>query len=230
MKTKKLYFESTDPAFPGITSIKTHIPDWYKDMKKFNGGKPQFYPHKTVGIKECAPFLDALTLGYSIPLASDMLVEQIDEEPRLTWLTADTKNLVTLRKNHENEKIPVPPGFSLTKFSWETRVAIDIPAGYSIIVTQPFNRADLPFHTLTGVVDGPMILAPGSLSFYLREGFEGLIPEGTPIAQVIPFRREDWKSEVKSGLVDKAMIQKNKSVSRLLGWYKQNVWQKKSYN
>jgi hypothetical protein len=31
--------------------------------------------------------------------------------------------------------------------------------------------------------------------FFLKENFSGVIPYGTPIVQVIPFKRENWKSK-----------------------------------
>jgi len=46
-----------------------------------------------------------------------------------------------------------------------------MPAGYSLLITHPFNRHDLPFVTLTGLVDADSLLRqfhqlPGSLARY----------------------------------------------------------------
>jgi hypothetical protein len=35
----------------------------------------------------------------------------------------------------------------------------------------------------------------GNIPFFIKEGFSGVIPKGTPIAQVIPFKRESWTSK-----------------------------------
>jgi hypothetical protein len=229
MKDKVIYFEQSHPAFPGLTPIKNHIPKWYKDLKKFSGERPQFYPKKTAGVKECAPFLDALTIGYTIELPSDMLVENIDGGHSITWSTADKQDLVGTRSTVQDEYFPVPAGFSPSAFSWLTRITMEIPSGYSILVTHPLNRTDLPFHTLSGVVDS-FVMGSGSIPFFLRESFEGLIPAGTPIAQVIPFKRENWLARLKPGLNKIGDTNALISSGRLFGWYKQAIWKKKSYN
>ena len=57
-----------------------------------------------------------------------------------------------------------------------------------------------------------------------------MIPAGTPIAQIIPFKRENWKLEKGN----KKDIQKMNNNTRLLqssfiDRYKNKFWQKKSY-
>lgn len=230
MKDKVIYFEPDGPEFPGISPIKNHIPKWYKDLKKFNGEKPQFVPYKTVGVKECAPFLDALTTGYTIQLPADVLIEKQESGGHMfTWMSPDQRDLVGTRPEIPDQYFPSLPGFSSTKFSWLTRVAIEIPSGYSILVTHPLNRFDLPFQTFSGVIDS-FAMPSGVIPFYLKSDFEGLIPAGTPIAQIIPFKRDNWVSKLKPGLHDRAERNRRISRSTLVGWYKQNVWKKKSYN
>jgi hypothetical protein len=47
---------------------------------------------------------------------------------------------------------------------------------------------------LPGVVDTDEYIAPVNFPFVLNDiNFEGLIPAGTPMAQVIPFKRDSWK-------------------------------------
>jgi hypothetical protein len=71
---------------------------------------------------------------------------------------------------------------------------------------------------------------PGAnISFFLKEGFEGVIPAGTPVAQLIPFKREDWKA-----VKDKKMYERSNenilSTEVLLGGhYRKNFWRKKSF-
>jgi hypothetical protein len=45
------------------------------------------------------------------------------------------------------------------------------------------------------VVDTDKYFAPINFPFVLNDySFEGLIPAGTPMAQVIPFKRESWNT------------------------------------
>jgi hypothetical protein len=67
-----------------------------------------------------------------------------------------------------------------------------------VLITSPLNRLDLPFRSLTAVIDADVFyhILPdpmqggGNYPFYLNRGFEGIIPIGTPMCQYIPFKRE----------------------------------------
>jgi hypothetical protein len=84
---------------------------------------------------------------------------------------------------------------------------------------------------LTGIIDGGFIMSVnGSIPFYVKEGFEGVIPQGTPIAQLIPFRQENWLSKKTKGLVVLSNQDKLRSNSLIYGWYKKTFWTRKKYN
>ena len=71
---------------------------------------------------------------------------------------------------------------------------IESPPGYSLLFTHPVNRADLPFTTLTGLVDTD---AYRDVNVHFPAhwhdlDFNGVLPKGTPVAQCIPVKRESW--------------------------------------
>ena len=71
---------------------------------------------------------------------------------------------------------------------------IEAPPGYSVLFTHPFNRPDLPFTTLTGLVDCDKF-HDSPVNFPARwhdAGFNGVLPKGTPVAQCLPVKRESW--------------------------------------
>jgi hypothetical protein len=98
------------------------------------------------------------------------------------------------------------------------------------MISHPANRFDLPFTTLSGIVDSDTALHEGNLPFFIKEGFEGLIPKGTPIFQIIPFKRENWKSEIDRDISIEANKNAFSAGSVLFGWYKSKVWKRKTYN
>jgi hypothetical protein len=64
--------------------------------------------------------------------------------------------------------------------------------------------------------------------------FEGLIPKGTPIAQVIPFKRESWKMSVhamqESSKLQKLFLKVHGTIiSEYFDKYKKYYWAKKEY-
>jgi hypothetical protein len=125
-------------------------------------------------------------------------------------------------------KFPWPSDFEPIAFAWRFNATILIPGGYSLLITHPLNRFDLPFQTLSGVVDN-FHLYDGDLPFLLKKGFRGVIPMGTPIAQILPFKRENWKSVKDASIVKQAELNRRYSTSVFKGWYKNNIWKRKTY-
>jgi hypothetical protein len=97
-------------------------------------------------------------------------------------------------------------------------------------MTHPLNRFDLPFTTTSGIVDSDKFFAPGNVPFFIKEGFSGIIPEGTPFLQLIPIKRATWKMvENNKGLSDMNTIQGN--WVRQKGFeYKKIMWDRKKYD
>ena len=57
---------------------------------------------------------------------------------------------------------------------------------------QPMHSVSV-FRILPGIVDTDDSYSPVNFPMVINDpDFEGLIPKGTPIAQVIPFKRESW--------------------------------------
>ena len=89
-----------------------------------------------------------------------------------------------------------PRGYHMKHFAWWADWAVELPDGYSALYTHPLNRFELPFLTTSGVVDNDKVHLPGTMPFFLLKGVRGILPAGTPYAQIIPFKREHWESEV----------------------------------
>ena len=126
-------------------------------------------------------------------------------------------------------KMPAPAGYSPEHLIWHTKAAVRLPDGYSALFTHPLNRFDLPFITLSGVVDGPFVVQGGNIPFHVKEGFEGLIEEGTPILQIIPFLRENWQSKEVEGTWDEGQEQTASQDYAKGTWYRRRKWHKKTY-
>ena len=86
---------------------------------------------------------------------------------------------------------------------------------------------DLPFQTLSAVVDTDKHNVPTHFPFFMKHGFEGKIPLGTPIVQIIPFKRQEWKSVAdKYDLYDPSMLN---ALTLVEDNYKKNTWESKKY-
>lgn len=218
----------SNPAFIGISPAIKSIPDWYKDLPlSLNGTQNLGFRENGPTLKHCTPFLDALISGYFVHLPTDLEVKIINGQPEFRWGTDDS--FISMRGKDNTKGLVPPAGYYDINFIWVSKVAMQLPKGYSAVLTHPLNRYDLPFVTLSGVVDLEHPITDTNIPFYLKKGFEGIIERGTPFLQVIPFKRENWKSEEIKNLYqnnDTFMREKFLTVKSL---YKQRHWHKKSY-
>jgi hypothetical protein len=136
-------------------------------------------------------------------------------------------------KRHPMPQFKNPEGYHVHHFAWYPDWGVSVPEGYSVLYTPPLNRFELPFITTSGVIDNDKVELPGTIPFFLAKNFTGVLPAGTPYLQMLPFKRDNWESEVEIVQVD-AMAQKNIDNSakyRTLDGevYKNQVWAKRSY-
>ena len=211
----------------GLVESKKHIPNWYKDSKKFLTKRED--PASTKGLKLCAPFLDSLTTGYMLELTQDIRVgKDLSGQVFMTWNDSEPGGIEVLERPTSPE-VPAPHGFLNTHYAWKSTYNIRLPKGYSALFVHPLNRQDLPFYTLSGVIDLDGGMHDGAIPFYLKDNFEGIIEAGTPFLQIIPFKREKWEKHFNSEL-EEVGRKSNHLASRVFyGWYKKNIWQKKEY-
>lgn len=225
-----LNFNSVGEYMPDIKPAKNFIPDWYKDIKGYNKNNLNIEKdgnHPILNLKSCMPFFDSFTTGYIVELAQDIYVEIIDNQPKVSWI--GYPDPLAIREVNENI-MPTPHGYLDNHFVWQYPHILNAKKGYSAIVTHPFNRHDLPFITLTGIIDLDVLVGNGNIPFFIKDGFEGLIPRGTPILQIIPFKRESWKIKKDDSLIEKNNKENIYKSRSMIGWYKLNRWQKKEFN
>jgi hypothetical protein len=220
----KVGAESVNRFIPKIEPAKLNIPDWYRKISRYLDGnnKPRLYSGggTNAGVKTCVPFLDAITSGYVVKLHTDLIIE----DGTITW----SHHIAPLSPRNAmiSGQIPSIPGYTPFTSAWELFYCMKLPKGYSAIFTQPYNRFDLPFMASTGIMDLDTGIGPGAVPFAVKEGFNGTIPAGTPIVQIIPFKREDWKLDYSEKPIEIFWNPR----SSVVGWYKKNLWKKKKYD
>jgi hypothetical protein len=201
---------------------KNFIPNWWKEQELSINNKDNLFD--SLSFKACVPFLDSLINGYMMYTNQDILVKIENGLPFMYWKT--TPRPVITRGKENN--LPVPAGHCETHFAWDVQYGFKLPKGYSMLVTHPLNRFDLPFTSVSGIIDEG-VLWGGKFTFWLKEGFEGIIPKGTPIAQIIPFKTDSWKSERADELIQYAKIKEHEKNTIFSGYYKKFIHQKKKF-
>jgi hypothetical protein len=218
------------------------LPDWYKETKPYverksinNDGHDNTLL-KT--IKKCIPVFDSITSGYIIFSAMDIKVSSLENGSYyIEW--PNTFNIISNKVStdpiqfHDFDQLTEYPFLEkrdrVPKFinPW----GIKTPRGYSVFVTTPMHRK-LPFEILPGIVDTDKNHAPINFPFLFKEkNWNGFIPSGTPIAQIIPFKRDSWKMKIEEKEEDKkiSLQQVFRMQSSYKSPYKKVLWTKKDF-
>ena len=219
-----------------INQSKLYVPEWYKKSPlRIKGLEktylvPNFPSSVTSTYKQCSPFLDALTNGYVFSLTQDIEVTINDNGfPFIMWRT-DILEPVTWHENSHWDGLKYPENCHEFVYKWENYFAIKTPRGYSTLFTHPHNRYDLPFYTISGIVDTDKYEGPVHFPFFLKKDFVGIIKAGTPLAQITFIKREKWFRSIKKYNAENIKKSRFNFFSSIERSYKNNIWQKKEYD
>lgn len=219
-------------------TIKT-IPEWYRKADRFainpHTNEPWVNPQdggKVPTWKACPAVFDIMGTGYVYKTPCDVEVYEENGEIQIKVLNPQNQDFV-------GDRMPmpqfVPPqGYHEKHFAWWADWAVVLPEGYSALYSQPFNRFELPFLTTSGIIDNDKVHLPGTMPFFIVKGFTGIIPAGTPYAQILPFKRENWTSELQTNVTYDDMVKSNMENSQKYrvpngGVYQKEVWTRRVY-
>jgi hypothetical protein len=206
------------------------LPEWYKQASPYINEDDKHLPITKgfqYGInrtyKRCSPVMDAMTQGYVWTTSCDIQFVLNDPAQRVVW---NAHPYQPLDYTHSREQLPNYP-LEGEPFRWIRPFKPVTPKGYSMLFKHPSHRFDLPWFTLEGVVDTDKHPVGTNAPAILDPTFEGVIPKGTPVVQMIPFKRESWKSMSEAdGIMD---INTAKFTSKIEKVYTKNYRQKKEF-
>ena len=227
MKLKFRCAPELDNVLPRPIPAVLGLPDWFKAMpqKFFNPTAGQ----ETQTLKKCPPFIDAMTCGFLIPLAIDLEVS----EGEFSWSFDVPEGLPSEYSRspisfHDPGQAVGSPFFDSNRFiiKFINFWIIEAPPGYSLLFTHPLNRTDLPFTTLTGLVDSDTF-HDSPVNFPARwnePDFNGVLSKGTPVAQCVPVKRESWVADfdVLGSEATDQMIKTRTGIGSETGVYRRN--------
>lgn len=233
--SNRLWLNKDSSSVPQPT-IK-QLPSWYKNADRYAmmpNGEPFQGPDgsKVVTWKACPAIYDVMGTGYVYRTPCDLEFFLSDSgEISVKVLDDQYKDFVSLRPQMPQFQHPI--GYQKNHFAWWSDWAVELPSGYSALYSQPFNRFDLPFLTTSGIIDNDNVHLPGTMPFFIIDGWTGVIPAGTPYAQIVPFKREDWSSEI---IIEDGQLMYEKNMANSFkyrkpngGVYQKDVWQRRKY-
>lgn len=221
---------------PGPAS-KT-LPEWYKRQPAvIEAYKDMTIGSPAVTIKKCMPVFDAMTAGYYLYAPCDIYINATDPEglvksiPQGTDLKHDKffashsreqyGSLTFDKTKYHEDVIRLTPGWS-----------VGTPKGYSALFINPMMADNSPLYMVPGIIDTDQYVSDGYFSFFVNKTFNGVIKRGTPLVQVIPFKRESWKSVFasESESQEKHKKQRNLVRSAFVNAYKNMMRSYKEYD
>jgi hypothetical protein len=213
------------------------LPELYVKTPSYGGYKGIAENIKTIlhngepnsTIKKCMPVQDALSAGYILVTHADVAVKMEERE---------TEPIIVSRGgmsfgSHDNKQAKHHPsaksGMSIPKIHnpW----LIKTPPGYSTLFTSPMHSPNGFFTCFDGIVDTDSYTQEVNFPFTLDDpNFEGIIPAGTPIVQVIPFKRDEWEMVIGGRKeIEESAEAGRKLFSKMYNAYRSVFWHRKTF-
>jgi hypothetical protein len=225
----KYAFEVCPKPFPASQAI----PIWWREASPYfktpndpDGKKIIVQDRESnATFKKCTPMLDLLSSGYVVPLWSDIQVKLENGLPSISWrMKKDVFHL------HNGEGVEIPNGYQETQFKFLNQWVPKLPKGYSALIIACPGYPNTPFRAMQAIIDYDKTTHPLSVPMFLKENFEGIVEKGTPMFQIIPFKRNNWQSKFSFLKEDQYYINQDRDVkSTIVNNYVRNFWEKKSY-
>jgi hypothetical protein len=216
------------------------IPSWFTSVPRYGygGQEPRIVAETgetNTTVRHCLPLIDAFSMGYMFQLRCDVQFTRgrYGIEATSPQRIEGLPDAFVYRSMDHDSAISTPwknlDGYDPLQFGWMPSWSVRTPKGWSCLFIHPVNRADLPFYTIGGVIDTDGWGEAGQHPFLLKNNFEGVIPMGTPIVQIIPFKRESWSATILKDLVDEGTLNIMRRYRKIGGYYKNNIWSRKSF-
>lgn len=198
-----------------------YMPDWFRKLPAVDEAVLSA-TNTGLTIKRCMPFLDAMTTGWLIPLAATVRLEVSEGGTKVDAGWDFDRTMVSFHGAHQVRGNP-QEGRPACKFHnfW----TIHTPPGWSCLFVNPLNRPNGVFDVIAGIVDTDTYRSPIHFPFFATDE-DGLhiIEKGSPMVQVIPFRRDsaeikaEIRAETPQEAEDRQKVLRNTGASE--GWYR----------
>jgi hypothetical protein len=173
--------------------------------------------------------MEALTFGWVVPVPTDIGITHTPDGMNVEWGTEHYQAM----GNHPKTQVggeKFPHDGTIIKFNLP--YTLRTPDGVSTLYMPPLNRVETRFRPFSGVVETDKYVNQTNIpALLLDEEFEGLIEAGTPLVQVIPFKRDSLVNESETRAAteeEEEWIERmSNAVPAVDAYYKEEVWEPK---
>ena len=201
----------------------TFKPNWYSNLDTYVDEEKTF-----PSIKKCMPVFDVMNTGYIMFNAVD---QEITAQPNFGQGTIgfDRRypqgwNEFNEQEGHPHIQCPIgePKDYMVISVPWQ----IKTPPGYSCLIQKPYYHTEDRFEVMTAIIDTDVIDVPWHNWPAKLFANNFTIKAGEPVAQVIPFKREEWNMDVE---IDTSVMKQDTICNAQADGYAKTMHSKKRF-
>lgn len=240
-----IYFEILNEEICKYAKLPTPaifgLPIWWKDFNthdpRVNEKRFDFLCRDIATAKNCPALNDSFNFGYIVYNPIDVFIDATEDsainysvpEINLSVLGEQENSYIGFHGNEQISNLRVDERFHPHALKLNTFFGISTDDGYSIWITHPIGRDDLPFKILDAVIDTDKYTTAFPYAMFIKRGFKGIIKAGTPLIQVIPFKRDDFNSHIVKSNPQEIKSTNTILNSRFTNSYKKFFWSRKKF-
>jgi hypothetical protein len=224
----------TEDEFPRPIPAYKEIPEWYRGLP----AEAEALGIRAGTVKNCPPFLEAMTCGYIVPLAADITVARDKagafhgKGPTFQDQSSGQTRITPMVQSHQPVQVKGSPLEMFPVIKIHNPWLIRTSPGYSTLFLAPLNRFQMLIYPIAGLVETDIFYRevhfPAVLT--IPPGTSTQLPRGMPFVQVIPIKRDEFDSRVVPLDRDRYAIIMQKSFPKDHNYYKDEYWRKKNYH
>jgi len=173
-----------------------NIPEWFKKIPNVVPSKDRTKDRDQFGAKahtakKCMPLVDAMSVGFIIPLFGDVNI-RTNKEGSLIEATNGPYHPVVSFHSKEQLGGKTSPSYPADAIKFINKWYVKTAPGYSTLFIPPINCFDPRFTCLGGLVDTdsyPRIINFPAI-WHLKD-YDDVVSAGTPLVTCIPIKRSD---------------------------------------
>lgn len=224
-------------AFPEPEPLSKNIPEWYKSQFSYqDNDKTPKNGFQNITVKKCMAISDVLLMGYILKAPFDIYLDTTDGQTLKQEVPGSyqvfTRAVTGNHKEFQYDKMPIDKDFYVRDLLRINMIwLIKTKPGYSCLFINPMLGDESPLMSVPGVIDTDEFLSTGLFSFFVKKNYKGIIKKGTPLIQVIPFKREDFNYEIiKDPDIVKKLDEQDATIrTSFSSGYKNLFWKSKKY-
>ena len=214
-----------------VKPAKEFIPAWYRNLQReWSYMKEEDHswntiPYRDNSVKKCPTVKDIMFSGYIIPLWLDLRIDYT-VQTGLNWYNKHAnEETITYHEPNAIGSMPINDNSFNTALKFTNPWDIITPPGWSVLIMSPWYHRHWEIEIMPSIVETDSYHQMNIPFLYHGQG-ERTFRQGTPLIQVIPFRRDAFDTlGFQSRVMDedeKLYYDKSRQAERTKqnGWYR----------